>query len=385
MDDATITLPALPPTEPDDAPPPDEPAAPPPTAASPGRWRKGAAALAVVAVAAATGGIAGRVTAPDADPPPAATGTGTGTLADTNDIHEVLARISPAVVSIRTQAYRAGRFFPSGGAGSGWLISADGEVLTNAHVVDGATSIQVAVNGEDETRTADLVGVDEELDLALVKIRDASGLPTATLGSSADLQVGDSVVAIGNALDLGATPSVTEGIVSALNRTIEAPGETLTGLIQTDAAINPGNSGGPLVDAQGRVVGMNTAVAGDAQNIGFAIPIDAIKARIASLREQSGSRAPSAPAAGGAFLGVSVADAPTRDGAVVQQVVAGSPADRAGLETGDVIVELDGDEVSSSSDVVRIVRSHDEGDRVTVAYERDGDRRTAEVTLGSAG
>ena len=383
MDDATITLPTLPPAEPDAARPPDEPAAPEPAPTSPGRWRKGAAVLAIVAVAGATGGGAGRVTAGDDDPAPVATGT--GTLTDTSDIHDVLARISPAVVSIRTQAYQAGRFFPSGGAGSGWLISADGEVLTNAHVVDGATSIQVTVNGEEEARTADLVGVDEELDLALVKIRDASGLPTATLGSSADLRVGDSVVAIGNALDLGATPSVTEGIVSALNRTIEAPGETLTGLIQTDAAINPGNSGGPLVDAQGRVVGMNTAVAGDAQNIGFAIPIDAIKARIAALREQQGSRAPSSPATGGAFLGVSVGDSPTGDGAVVQQVVAGSPADRAGLRAGDVIVELDGDDVSSASDVVRIVRDHEDGDRVTVTYERDGDRRTADVTLGSAG
>jgi putative serine protease PepD len=370
MDDATISLPTL---EPADAPPPEPPPEPTSAPASPSRWRRGAAVAALVVVAGAAGGVAGRVTAED-DPTPLATAAGTGSIAKLGDIQQVLARISPAVVSIRTQAYQSGRVFPRGGAGSGWIITADGEVLTNAHVVDGATSIKVTLNGEREARDADLLGVDGELDLALVKIRDASDLPTATLGSSADLRVGDSVVAIGNALDLGATPSVTEGIVSALNRSIRAPGESLTGLIQTDAAINPGNSGGPLVDAQGRVVGMNTAVAGDAQNIGFAIPIDAIEARIGELRRGSNVDR-------SAFLGVALGDAD--GGAVVQQVVDGSPADDAGLRAGDVIVSIDGDAVSSAADVVERVRGHEPGDEVAVVYERDGDRRTAEVTLGS--
>src|SRR5436309_14143850 len=173
------------------------------------------------------------------------------------------------------------------------ILTADGEVLTNAHVVDGATDIEVTLIGERTARAADVVGVDTTADVALIKIRNASGLPTVKLGSSADLRVGDSVVAIGNALDLGATPTVTEGIVSALNRSIDAPDESLAGLIQTDAAINPGNSGGPLVDAKGEVVGIDTAIAGDAQNIGFALAIDNVKPIVDDLRADRGQQSAS--------------------------------------------------------------------------------------------
>jgi putative serine protease PepD len=402
-DDATITLPALPPLDPVDTPPtadepspppspPSEPPAPAPSPTPP-RWRRGAAALAAaVIVGGAAGGVAGRVTAPDQPPTVAAStanrgGSGTGSIATLTNIQQVLDRISPAVVSIRTQAFQAGRFFPTGGAGSGTIITADGEVLTNAHVVEGATSIKVTLNGEKTARDADLLGIDTQHDLALVKIRDAKGLPTATLGSSADLRVGDSVVAIGNALDLGSTPSVTEGIVSALNRSISAPGETLTGAIQTDAAINPGNSGGPLVDAQGRVVGMNTAIAGDAQNIGFAIPIDAIKLRVDALRKGSGSSGTSGTQSttGTGFLGVAVADSASGDGALIQQVASGSPADDGGLQPGDIVSAIGGDSVSSADDLVAAVRGHKPGDKVKVTFERNGTERTATVTLGSSG
>ena len=255
-------------------------------------------------------------------------------------------------------------------------------MLTNAHVVDGATNIQVTLNGETKARTADLIGEDTNADVALIKIRDASNLPTATLGRSADLRVGDSVVAIGNALDLGATPTVTEGIVSALNRSISAPGESLTGLIQTDAAINPGNSGGPLVDAEGEVVGIDTAIAGDAQNIGFALAIDNVKPIVDNLRAHRGQQsASSSQAVSGAFLGVSLADDP--NGALIQQVVQGSPADGAGLQAGDVVTAIDGTTIGSANDLVTAIQQHKGGDTVRVTYVRDGAQHTAKVKLGA--
>jgi S1-C subfamily serine protease len=278
---------------------------------------------------------------------------------------------------VRTQAYQRGRFGPSRGAGSGTILTADGEVLTNAHVVEGARTIEVFLNGEENGRAADLIGMNSAEDVALVKIRNASGLPTAELGRSADLRVGDSVIAIGNALNLGATATVTEGIVSALNREIQAPGVDLDGLIQTDAAINPGNSGGPLVDAQGRVVGVDTAVAGDAQNIGFALAIDNVKPIIEALRAGKGTT--STVAGQQAFLGVTLEDA--TGGAGVAQVVDGSPADDAGLRAGDVITKVDSTTVSSSADAVSAIRSHEVGDTVTITWTRNGRTMTGKAEL----
>src|SRR4051812_12402312 len=263
MDDTTLeTLPPVAPLPPVDEPPAFADVPPPPPVPPTGperparRWVPGAALLAAaVVLGGAAGGVVGRLTddqGSTAAPTATLGGVGTGSLAKPGDIQQVLARIAPAVVSVKTQLYQRGRFYPTQGAGSGAILTADGEVLTNAHVVEGAQTIEVFLNGEKTGRAADLVGMDTAHDVALVKIRNAKSLPTATLGRSADLRVGDGVVAIGNALNLGATPTVTTGIVSALNRSIEAPGESLSGLIQTDAAINPGNSGGPLVDAQGR-------------------------------------------------------------------------------------------------------------------------------------
>jgi putative serine protease PepD len=251
-------------------------------------------------------------------------------------------------------------------------------------VVEGATSIEVTLNGEQKGRAADLIGSDPTNDIALIKIRDASDLPTATLGNSADLRVGDSVVAIGNALDLGTTPTVTTGIVSALDRSIDAPGESISGLIQTDAAINPGNSGGPLVDAQGRQVGVNTAIAGDAQNIGFALAIDKVKPVVETLRAGGGQNGTSSqPVTNGGFLGVSTQNAPGSAGATVGQVVSGSPADRAGLAPGDVVTAIDDDAVGTAQDLVTAVRQHRPGDTVSLTWTRDGERHTAKVELGS--
>ena len=212
----------------------------------------------------------------------------------TMDVASVIAKVEPSVVSIQTQiTEQRGPFSTSGeGAGTGIVLDTAGYILTNAHVVDGATSVTVTVPGDSQARAATVVAADASRDLALVQVSDTHGLVPATLGSSAAARVGDQVVAIGNALALEGGPTVTEGIVSALDRTIATDeSSSLTGLIQTDAAISSGNSGGPLVNAKGEVIGINTAVASssgsvNAANIGFAISIDDAKAVVARLRTQ---------------------------------------------------------------------------------------------------
>jgi putative serine protease PepD len=309
----------------------------------------------------------------------------TSSLAHPQDVQGVLAKVEPGVVFIRTQASRSGRFFPESGAGTGMILTPDGEVLTNAHVVAGATTITVTLNGETTARPADLVGSDTDADVALIHIRDASKLATVSLGRSSELTVGDGVIAIGNALALQGGLTVTEGIVSALDRDITDQGGSLKGLIQTDAAINPGNSGGPLVTSNGLVVGMNTAVAGDAQNIGFALAIDRVKPVIDSIRAHpSGSASSStSPAATGAFLGVSTQPDPSGAGAVVVQVDSGSPAEKAGLTAGDVIQSVDGQAVTGTDELAAAISSHKPGDQVRLAWDHSGEARSAQVALAS--
>src|SRR5204862_4625603 len=178
-------------------------------------------------------------------------------------------------------------------------ISPDGTVLTNNHVINGATNIQVTLTTDNKSHPATLLGSDPNADVAVIKIQGVNNLPTVKLGRSSSLEVGDDVVAIGNALALPGGPTVTSGIVSAVDRTIDAENERLEHLIQTDAAINPGNSGGPLSNAAGEVIGMNTAVAGQAQNIGFAIAIDTVKPNAEGLKRGKGVVKSTA------FLGVS--------------------------------------------------------------------------------
>lgn len=301
------------------------------------------------------------------------------------DIRALLEKVQPSVVSIHTGT-REGE-----AAGSGIVLSEDGIVLTNAHVVDGAQSIQVDfANGQ--TVDARLIGTAPESDVALVKAEGLDG-PTvpADLGSSDDLLVGDEVVAIGNALNLGADPSVTLGIVSQTGRSITAPdGSVLDELIQTDAAINPGNSGGPLVNAQGQVVGVNTAILADAQNIGFALEIDSIRDLIDDLKAGRDAEKQRA------VLGVSTLDVARIDtdvaqrfgvtatsGAFVQDVTSGSGADVAGMLPGDVIVEVDGETVRNSTDVGQAVRAKNPGQTVNVLIEREGEQQSISATLGS--
>jgi len=285
------------------------------------------------------------------------------------DVKGILAKVEPSVVDIVAQSRRGT------GEGTGIIISPDGYILTNAHVVSGASTVTVSTSSSSRALTATVVGADDAHDVALIKVTDGAGnLPAAELGRSADVTVGDDVVAIGNALGLRGDPTVTRGIVSALNRTVE----NLTGMIQTDAAINPGNSGGPLVNSAGQVIGINTAVAADgAQNIGFAIPIDRAKALADRLRAGQGP----APTA---FLGVSTTDtADGSGGAQVVDVVAGGPAQKGGLAVGDLIVTFDGKPVATADALSGLVQAHQPGDTVQVVVERNGASRTVTVTLGT--
>jgi putative serine protease PepD len=310
-------------------------------------------------------------------------------LSNSLDIHGLLDRAQPSVVTIRTDTASVNGKQPLG-AGSGVIISADGLVLTNAHVIAGASGLKVILF-DGTSKTATLVGSLPNDDVALIKIDDPGSLTPAELGTANDLKVGDPVVAIGNALNLGGSPSVTEGIVSAKDRDIQTSEGNLTNLIQTDAAINPGNSGGPLVNASGQVVGINTAIIENSQNIGFAISIDVIKPRIEDLKNGKGTVTPNS-----AFLGVSTQSVQdvsaailqkygvtASEGAFVSDVVVGSSAEEAGLQPGDVITSIDGKTIASAADVGSAIRSKKAGDTVEMAYEREGEAETVTVTLKS--
>jgi S1-C subfamily serine protease len=294
------------------------------------------------------------------------------------------------VVAIRTANFQGDRGFDLGpspvqGAGTGIILNTEGDILTNSHVVEGATAIKVTLFGEREARDADLVGAEPDSDIAVIRLRDTAGLDgrPVQLGSSSRMKVGDDVVAIGNALALPGGPTVTVGIISALERSISQ----LSNLIQTDAAINPGNSGGPLVNSDGQVIGINTAVAGDrAQNIGFAIAIDTVKPMLDRL-----SKGEQAPPQG--FLGVSTVsltpeirerlDFGPEVGAIVVEVVPGSPAATAGLIPNDVITKIGDQDIDTNASLQTAVRSHQPQDRVEIVWSRGEDERRATVTLGA--
>jgi S1-C subfamily serine protease len=324
---------------------------------------------------------------------------GAAVLSGNVTIPELVSKVIHSVVSIDVKSNG------DEDEGTGMIISSDGEVITNNHVIElysegGNTgSITVTEYGQTKALPTTLVGYDQTKDVALLKINGASNLPTVTFGDSSKAVVGDSVVAIGNALGLAAgTPTVTQGIVSALGRSVTAGGEgtqteTLQNMIQTDAAINPGNSGGPLIDTSGQVIGMNTAVAGttsdgtSSQNIGFAIPAASVESLISELQKggQSGN--------GGGYLGVDITTltpalrqqygfTPT-SGAVILSVVSGSPADKAGLVQGDVIVDIGGTSITSSDDLQKAIQSSKPGQSVSITYYVGDSKRTTTATLGS--
>jgi S1-C subfamily serine protease len=279
--------------------------------------------------------------------------------------------------------------------GSGFVVDKNGTILTNAHVVEGASKVTVSFEEGGEAIDADVKGIDTDADIAVLKInpngRDLTVLP---LGNSSDAKVGDPVVAIGNPFGLQRT--VTTGIVSALQRQVDAPsGFPISGVIQTDASINPGNSGGPLLNARGQVIGINSQIAtGGGQGsvgIGFAIPIDSAKKELPKLEAGETIKR--------AYLGVVMSDInsqiakqldlPVDQGALVQTVTNGSPADKAGLKAGsqsgrgaDAIVAVDGKSVTSAQDVVDAVGAKQPGDTVSIEYYRGKDKHTANVKLG---
>jgi len=265
--------------------------------------------------------------------------------------------------------------------GTGVVVTSDGEILTNAHVVEGATEVRVRFAGDTEPVVAEVLAADAGNDLALLKV-NATGLTAATFAKPGSVRVGDQVVAIGYALALDGGPSVTTGIVSAMKRTIFTESGALNSLIQTDAAISSGNSGGPLANMRGEVVGINTAVArGDtnssANNIGFAISVDEVLAVLEQLREQA---AGDARAEG--FLGVSLE--PRTDGGVgsiISNVQSGSPAQEAGIVTGDIVLAVDGEPVNGQAGLVAAIRDRNPGDSVSIELVRNGERLTLTATL----
>jgi S1-C subfamily serine protease len=297
---------------------------------------------------------------------------------------------------------------PEGGSatGSGFVIDHDGHVITNNHVVEGATDVTVKLGDSEKSYDAEVVGTDPATDIALLKVDAPKGeFHPLQLGRSSDLEVGDPVVAIGNPFGLDRT--VTSGIVSALQRNIQAPnGFSISQVIQTDAAINPGNSGGPLINAAGEVIGINAQIAtGGGGNgnvgIGFAIPIDTLRANLEQLKETGEVEH--------AFIGITggtvtpeLAEAvnlPVEEGVIVQTVVEDGPADKAGLEAGgtsvtiegeevrlggDIITEVDGRKVATMDEMIEIVQASKPGDELELEIVRDGDEKTVEVTLGTA-
>ncbi|MEV4071692.1 S1C family serine protease [Nonomuraea fuscirosea] len=367
---------------------------PPPPAAPPLKHRfttgqKVVAGLAMAAMAIG-GGAVGAVVATSFQPEPVASSSANTpspvfkSAGDPLTVAEVAAKVQPTVVMIQGQT----------GEGSGVVLSEDGLILTNNHVAVGAgQGGQMTVKFSDgKTAKATVVGTDPATDLAVIRAEGVSGLTKATLGDSDQLKVGDAVLAIGS--PLGLDGSVTAGIVSALDRTLNLgndqrqqipPGwgqeqqqqsapTTIGGAIQTDASINPGNSGGALVNAAGELVGINTAIASEAAGggVGFAIPVNTAK-QVSDQLIRNGK-------VSHAFLGVSVTDA-TGDvpGALVRQVTAGSPAEKAGLQQGDLITKIGDKAVDGGDTVVGQVRGFKPGQQVKITYMRDG--KTADVTV----
>jgi putative serine protease PepD len=305
-------------------------------------------------------------------------------------VEQVAAKVVPSVVKLETDMGKQSE------EGSGIILSTDGLILTNNHVVsvakDGASGVQTKVTFADGNTTSfTVVGTDPSSDIAVVKAEKATGLTPIALGSSGNLRVGQDVVAIGSPLGLEGT--VTTGIVSALNRPVAAGGDaqnqnTVLDAIQTDAAINPGNSGGALVDMNGELVGINSAIAtlggdagGEAQSgsigLGFAIPVDQAK-RIADELVQNGT-------ASHASLGVQVGNDSTVDGAKIVDVTSGGAAATAGLPSGVVVTKVDDRVIGSSSALVAAVRSKAPGEQVTLTYlDPSGRPQTVQVTLGKA-
>ena len=316
--------------------------------------------------------------------------SGTRALPGPVNFADVAERINAAVVNIdatsktterrRGEEVDPGREFegPRQGSGSGFLIDREGFILTNHHVVDGAERITVTM-ADGRAFRGEVVGADPAIDVALLRIRAEGRLPEAPLGNSDDLRVGEWVCAIGN--PLGYVHSVTVGVVSFIGRKLFD--KSLDDYIQTDAAINFGNSGGPLINAAGEVVGINSAISSRASNIGFAVPINQAVAILPQLKERG--------RVARGFIGVGLTDVtpalqralslPVGKGAMIQDISAGSPAERAGLHAYDIIVEVEGREVINNEEVIRDISARQPGSVARLEIVRDGRRQSTQVKL----
>jgi len=354
----------------------------PSSSGKPGRNRAVAMILAIGIVAGVVGGVIGAqisesggtssrsqtvITAPPIE---------AGLYGDSN-VANAAATIAPSIVTVNAQSSAGGS------VGTGVIISSDGQIITNEHVVAGASTVKILLNGEVNPREADVLAADAGNDLALLQLKeDVTGLTAAVFANPTSVAVGDQVVAAGYALDLDGGPSITAGIVSALNRTLTTENGALNSLIQTDAAISSGNSGGPLINLAGQVVGINTAVArGDfstaANNIGFAISVGEVLRVLEILRDVADGNTREE-----GYLGVSLGvrtDGGT--GAVVTEVADGSPASKAGLKVGDVVLEVNNQPISGQGALIAVIRDSAPGDEVEITVQRGSERLTLTATL----
>ena len=326
--------------------------------------------------------------------------TGNSVEFESTSIAAIVQKVNPAVVSIVSESVSSSSYYYSGSvvqsAGTGMIVSSDGYIVTNKHVISGARNVQVITYSGDTYDNVKIVGQDPLNDVAYLKIDNVSDLPTINLGDSKTIAVGQPVLAIGNALGAYQN-SVTQGIVSGTGRSIEASDssgkntETLSDMIQTDAAINPGNSGGPLVNANGDVIGINTAVA-DANGLGFSIPIAAVKGMLNNIMKNNSAER--------AYVGVSYIpvtadvakkyDLPVNRGAYVYSsssyssaVAKGGPADEAGIEDGDIITKIGTAEVGVAGSISTLVGEYMVGDTIEVTFIRDNKTYTTKVTLAA--
>jgi putative serine protease PepD len=342
-----------------------------------------AAALLAAGVVVVLAAVAGWE-AIDSDPAGAVAQEGAATeqVSDSGStIADIVKEAMPGVVEVSVASVPPDDFGPfepprrpQGGTGSGFLIDDEGHVVTNQHVVDGAERVTVKFHDGTEVE-ARVLGTDPSTDVAVLELEDVpDGVAPLPLGSSSSLQIGDPVIAIGSPFGLQGT--VTAGIVSALDRDIRAPdGFTIDGAVQTDAALNPGNSGGPLLDMQGRVVGVNSQIASESggnDGVGYAIPVETVREIAEQLVEGREVEHP--------YLGVRIEDAD--EGARIVEVVDGGPADDAGLRSGDVVTEAGGEEIASAEELSDAVGSREPGDELELTIRRGDGTRTITVELG---
>lgn len=313
-------------------------------------------------------------------------------------VADVASKVAPAVVSIVSEVRTSNMFGQSqtsNASGTGMIVTADGYIITNKHVIDGVSNLKVVLDDGKIYDQVEVVGTDPLNDVAFLKIKNASNLPTVTLGDSKTIHAGQQVIAIGNALGQFQN-TVTSGIISGTGRSIVASGsdssssESLTDMIQTDAAINTGNSGGPLVNAAGEVIGINTATSVDADGIGFAIPISSVKGMLKNIIEHNSTDR--------AYLGVyymaitpeiaASYNLPVTSGAYVyapslySAVVKDSPASAAGIKDKDIITKINGLEVGKIGSVASLIGEYSPGDKVKVTILRDGKEQTLDLTIG---